>query len=724
MNRELKRDFLWATLLIFVALGFFLPHLGEFVYPFGSRYSDLVISHYSNLMFLKTAISKYHQIPFWSDSILSGYPFAADPLSGLWYLPTWAAVFTPAPFGINLLVLGHLIFGGVGMYFFLKDQGLVFWAALLGGLSYALMPKLSAHYAAGHITLVFAICWTPWLLLAEQKRRAGAGGRLGRLLFLLPGILLGEIFLADPRWVVYAGGLWCLYAIKLQLENGKQLDFSTIKNPHYNVSWTKWLLGMVTQIPVALLIAAPLLLPLIQFSKLSTRSLMVSADNLILSLDFLRLFGLVIPDMAGYAEFIVYPGALLAVALIWTLFHRKARERNWFWLLLFLITILYSLGENIPLVPVLARLPGMRLLRVPSRVLFLTGFAFSVIFANTLQDLIAQRNRDEEEGRSGNVFLVGLAGFLSLITIGIWFLSGSMPVEFVWGSAAVLLAVILILLYEKRRISNLFAICGFAVVLCLDLGGVNISQMDFYDKADIMGEKADLVNFFSEETAPFRIYSPSYSIPQQAAVLNGLELADGIDPLQLMPYVGFMEKATGIPINSYSVTMPPFSSGNPGSDNQSFVPDAQQLGLLNVKYVAAEFPISSEDLVFVKRFDDTWLYKNTKALPRAWVQDSIDEQTGGRVRPAEILEWTPNRIVVEAEGPGLLVLSEIFYPGWKVKVDGQSSDLEKPLGLLRGVLLESGVHTVAFDFRPILVYLGVLLGILVLAGILFFVWSD
>ena len=76
-----------------------------------------------------------------------------------------------------------------------------------------------------------------------------------------------------------------------------------------------------------------------------------------------------------------------------------------------------------------------------------------------------------------------------------------------------------------------------------------------------MEEKADLVNSFSEETVPFRIYSPSYSIPQQAAALNELELADGIDPLQLMSYVGFMEETTGIPVNSYSVTMPPFSSG-------------------------------------------------------------------------------------------------------------------------------------------------------------------
>ena len=112
--------------------------------------------------------------------------------------------------GINLLILFHLIFGGMGMYLVLKDQGLVFWASALGGLSYALMPKLFAHYAAGHITLVFAVCWTPWLLLAEQKRRTGAGGRLGRLLFLLPGIVLGRNFFWQiPRWVVYAGGLWC-----------------------------------------------------------------------------------------------------------------------------------------------------------------------------------------------------------------------------------------------------------------------------------------------------------------------------------------------------------------------------------------------------------------------------------------------------------------------------------------------------------------------------------
>ena len=45
-------------------------------------------------------------------------------------------------------------------------------------------------------------------------------------------------------------------------------------------------------------------------------------------------------------------------------------------------------------------------------------------------------------------------------------------------------------------------------------------------------------------------------------------------------------------------------------------------------------------------------------------------------------------------------------------------------GLFRGVQLEAGVHTVVFEFKPLLVYLGIVLALLVLSGMLFFVWSD
>ena len=40
--------------------------------------------------------------------------------------------------------------------------------AFFGGVVFAGTPKLIAHLGAGHVTLVFAVAWTPWLLLDAE----------------------------------------------------------------------------------------------------------------------------------------------------------------------------------------------------------------------------------------------------------------------------------------------------------------------------------------------------------------------------------------------------------------------------------------------------------------------------------------------------------------------------------------------------------------------------
>jgi uncharacterized membrane protein YfhO len=61
---------------------------------------------------------------------------------------------------------------------------------------------------------------------------------------------------------------------------------------------------------------------------------------------------------------------------------------------------------------------------------------------------------------------------------------------------------------------------------------------------------------------------------------------------------------------------------------------------------------------------------------------------------------------VEAEGPGLLVLAELAYPGWRVQIDGKPGELYLVAGMLRGVQLGPGRHEVVFAFRPLSLYLG------------------
>jgi hypothetical protein len=128
------------------------------------------------------------------------------------------------------------------------------------------------------------------------------------------------------------------------------------------------------------------------------------------------------------------------------------------------------------------------------------------------------------------------------------------------------------------------------------------------------------------------------------------------------------------------------------------------LGLLNVRYVAAEFDLPVQGLELEQSFGSTRLYRNLEASPRAWVQPE-NSILGESIQPVELLGWNSDRISLRATGPGLLVLSEVMYPGWQARIDGKPAHIEAA-GLLRGLRLEAGEHEVEFGFYPATLYLG------------------
>jgi len=62
-------------------------------------------------------------------------------------------------------------------------------------------------------------------------------------------------------------------------------------------------------------------------------------------------------------------------------------------------------------------------------------------------------------------------------------------------------------------------------------------------------------------------------------------------------------------------------------------------------------------------------------------------------------------------------LSELDYPGWQARVDGQRVPIGRDQGLLRSIELPAGPHDVQFVFRPWSVYAGTALAGLALAAL-------
>jgi len=67
-----------------------------------------------------------------------------------------------------------------------------------------------------------------------------------------------------------------------------------------------------------------------------------------------------------------------------------------------------------------------------------------------------------------------------------------------------------------------------------------------------------------------------------------------------------------------------------------------------------------------------------------------------------IADYSYNKVVIKAEtkAPGILVLSDVFYPGWKAEIDGNPTKIYRVDGLIRGVYLPAGIHEVVFSYWP------------------------
>ncbi len=140
-------------------------------------------------------------------------------------------------------------------------------------------------------------------------------------------------------------------------------------------------------------------------------------------------------------------------------------------------------------------------------------------------------------------------------------------------------------------------------------------------------------------------------------------------------------------------------------------------------------------LIFVAELDGTHVYRNQHALPRAWVISSPPRARGGWATQlvtlgdqsaraiatgdftAQVTRYEPDRIEVDAQLPedGVLVLGEIWYPGWRAMVDGEERPVEQIAGILRGVSLTEGTHQVVLVYDPTSVRWGVRLSLIGLA---------
>lgn len=109
---------------------------------------------------------------------------------------------------------------------------------------------------------------------------------------------------------------------------------------------------------------------------------------------------------------------------------------------------------------------------------------------------------------------------------------------------------------------------------------------------------------------------------------------------------------------------------------------------------------------------------------REQLGDAVVQDTASVVT---ITSYEPNRLVYDVNSGkgGVLVFSEIYYPGWTATVDGQPVELGRVDYILRAIHIQPGRHQVELAFFPksvstteTVAYVAFLLLVLVLVGIL------
>jgi hypothetical protein len=81
-------------------------------------------------------------------------------------------------------------------------------------------------------------------------------------------------------------------------------------------------------------------------------------------------------------------------------------------------------------------------------------------------------------------------------------------------------------------------------------------------------------------------------------------------------------------------------------------------------------------------------------------------------------------VTVNTRAPGLLIVTDQYYPGWKAYVDGKSTPIYAVNGIFRGVFLEEGEHKVQFKYRPLSFIIGAITSSISLLVAIFFIISK
>ncbi|MFN8458347.1 MAG: YfhO family protein [Anaerolineae bacterium] len=695
--------------------------------------------------------------------------------SGLGF-PLWA---------LELQVISHFSIAAVGMYLFVRHLGQSNGAtnrqARFGGVIASLVFTYSGYltgFPVQQLTILEVIAWLPWVMWALSESANQRMGEwipstfnvqrlLSRPLRILrsPAPFWGAITFAlailagHPQTVLY------IFYFSLAYFLYSWFRFYTARDdvrPKWSVLYlipdvlrflSPWLI--IVLLGVAL--AAAQLLPTLEFIGRSLRA-DLSYQAVSAGLPLNEFVSIVYPGFLGGSP--EYVGIVTLVFVVFALGVRPKSILNnrskdiFFWAGAGLISLILAFGDNTFLYPLFYLLmPGFEAVRQQERVYLIYSFSVAVLGGYGAVVVIsplakvARRaySRIEHRLHQMTVLAMGLMAFF-IYGSGVSTARGD-KVNLFYGVlwqhvfGLIILGGVLVLLRVRTRrwLRRSWGMGLLALWLTFNLFTINwrfnlekpTNPAPFTPTGVTQFLQTNLLSTTTSKLPAVlgRIVSGGL-LPggNSAASVYNLQDLTGNTPLQLASVDIFLQQ----------------------------MPAWRAWQLLNVQYVVDQRNIADAGLTLVYEegekkvfrmgdpFDRAWFVGQTEVIPdqsQALARLAADDfdlrrsavvsqpipsplEADTSTAALEIMAWGPNSLTIHTQTAGqhLLVLSQIYYPGWQAALDGQPVEVWQVNTILQGILIPPGGHTLELKFSPPAFWLGVVISlsaaILCLGGLL------
>ncbi|MEA3375792.1 MAG: YfhO family protein [Chloroflexota bacterium] len=744
--RERARDLACLALLGLAVAAFFWPLiLTEAWIPRGG--GDLVSFLWPTYHFAARSL-RSGTVPLWNPHLYSGAPFVADNQSGVFYpinLVAFCAAGPPSYAVMEGLVVLHVWIAAATMFGLLRGLGLQRAAAITGGLAFSLSDLFVTHL--GNLNLNATAAWLPLVLWFTHR----ALTRKSLAWAAAAGAALTVAALAGHAQILLFAGLTValivIYHMVRLVANGRRPIGRALAET----------VGLALLIAVVGIGGAAFtLLPAYQMAGHTGRGQLPFQEATRYSLPPRALIGLLAPGFygrgpggfwgpwerveVGYAGV----GTLLLAAFGLVVHLGEARPgasgsqppdpgqrespRTFpvaFFALLVPVALLLAMGRYTPAYGFLYRwIPTFDQIRAPARLIVLADLGLASLAAYGLDRLL-----EPGSGRRRPRRWVGLGALVAAALVLAFGLPQAATVPppdrvaqatrgLVASAALLALNGSLIVLAVRERWTGWL----FPLVLAVDLIALG-STLEIEPHDPTRGFRhADVVAYLEEDPSLFRIEDAASAWQPDAALMHGLYDIGGVyNPLALAPYEAYRWALgrRGAPLyNLLGVKYVLADKGKPPGDER-LVPVYTAAPEIDVYLNTAALPralfVTSQQVVsdhteawkaiHAPEFDpvETIVLERNQALePSEQASSRESAAVPGEAAQIAFAGYGLNAVELTVEAPtdGWLLLSDVYYPGWRASIDGIRTPVLRADYTFRAVSVPAGSHTVRMTFAP------------------------